>query len=245
MKLYEKLNDGSIQLREMQINPDKEKDYKIKIIKDIPIGKRIFNASCTDKEKELTPNKTSYYHNLNFSDSGIFGGHYYHRIEFFEDMEIDNQIKALIALKEYYSGVRKKYEIAKIIGNDSKFPLNPQYILLGSKDYDNQGKMNNNIVIPKILMELQKFEDGNLEYANSEIVKLFDISDPLDNSIIPKKMFNNWLNLMEKGQPINLENPGFGISKENFKNLLHLGFNTDLYEKVKQTKKILKLKKDL
>ena len=229
MKLYEKLNDGSIQLREMKINPDKEKDFKIKIIKDIPIGKRIFNASCTDKEKELTPNKTSYYH----------------RIEFFEDMEIDDQIKALKALKEYYSGVRKKYEIAKIIGNDSEFPLNPQYILLGSKDYDNQGKMNNNIVIPKILTDLQKFEDGNLEYANSEIVKLFDISDPLDNSIISKEMFNNWLNLIEKGQPIDLENPGFGISKENFKNLLHLGFNTDSYEKVKQTERILKLKKDL
>ena len=28
MKLYEELNDGSIQLREMTINPDKGKEYK-------------------------------------------------------------------------------------------------------------------------------------------------------------------------------------------------------------------------
>lgn len=242
MKLYEELKDGSIQLRKMTINPDKGKEYKENEISIIPFGKRVFNASCTNEEKELAPDKTSFYHNLNYSISGIYGGHYYHLITFLENMEIDDQIMALKALKDYYSN-KGNAGIAKVIGNDSQFPLNPQYVLLGSKCYDKRGKMNNNIVIPTSLMILQRFEEGNLGYANEQIIDLFDISDPLDNSRISKKMFNNWLNLLAKGQPIDPKNPGFGISEEDLKKLLSLGFSADSYNNVEQTKKILKLKK--
>ena len=243
MKLYEELNDGSIQLRKMTIDLERAKKYKIDEMSIIPENKRIFNASCTNEEKELAPNKTSYYHNLDYSESGIWGGQYFHRIIFFENMNIKDQKMALESLKDYYSGIRKNNGIAKVIGNNSKFPLNPQYILLVSKDYDSQGKMNNNIVIPKSLMMLQRFEDGNLDYANSQIVDLFDISDPLNNSIVSRETFINWMNLVKKGQPINPKDPGYGISEEDLKKLLSLGFSADTYNNVEQTKKILKLKK--
>lgn len=242
MKLYEQLSDGSIQVREMTANPERIRLYKSNEMDNIPKSKRIFNASCTSEERELAPDKTSYYHNLDFSDSGIWGGHYYHTIEFFEAMKKEDQEIALKNLSDYYLGIRDNNGIAKVIGNDSKFPLNPQYILLGSKDYDSRGNMKNNIVIPESLMILQRFEDGNLDYANSQIVNLFDISDPLNNSKVSRETFINWLDLINNGKPINPKNPDYGISEQELIRLLNLEFGIDTKTKVNQTEKILKLK---
>ena len=244
MKIYEELNDGSIQVREMIIDSEKARKYKIDEMSSIPSGKRVFNASSTDEERELAPDKTSYYHNLDYVICGVWGGYFYHKIQFFEDMNLKEQTEALNALNDYYSGTRENGGIAKVLGFNSLFPLKPQYILLGAKEYDVLGKMKNNIVVPESLMKLQRFEDGDLSYADSQIVSLYDISDPLENSKVSKELFENWLTLLREGQPINPKNPGFGVSEEEvFWLLLDLGLSVDAYEKVKQSGNIFKLKK--
>ena len=139
-------------------------------------------------------------------------------------------------------GIKENCGIARVIGNDSKFPSNPQYVLLGSEDYDIEGNMKNNIVIPESLMQLQKFEEGNLEYANSQNVNLFDISEPLNNSKVSRETFSNWINVIRKG-PIDPKNPGYGISEQELMRLIHLGISIDTDIKIKQTENILKLKK--
>ena len=71
MKIYERLCDGSIQVREMTPNLERTRKYKSDEMSVIPKNKRIFNAFCTNEEKELAPDKTIYYHNLEYSTGGF------------------------------------------------------------------------------------------------------------------------------------------------------------------------------
>ena len=51
------------------------------------------------------------------------------------------------------------------------------------------------------------------------------------------------MTLLREGQPINIHNPGFGVSEAELRWLLELGFGFVSNNSIEQTEKILKLKK--